>query len=193
MNIIEFFIPSEQVVCKSCGYVMGKNQLKDKCPACGVAAKMFEPYVERLSFFRRVVLFLDIHPVFVHFPQAFTFTILLLLALCLTLSGSLRDMLLATLKTLSFCLPFTVAATIAAGLFDGKIRFRKVTTPILIKKIYIGSSFFILSFVNLCVVSLMPVSKVVLAGSLVLVFLCFLCTLVLGLLGAKLMNSRFPG
>ncbi|MFA6291197.1 MAG: hypothetical protein WC637_05410 [Victivallales bacterium] len=193
MNIIEFFVPSEQVVCKSCGYVMGKNQLRDKCPACGVAAKMFEPYVEKISFYRRVVLFLDIHPIFVHFPQAFTFTSLVLVILCLSISGSLQSTLLATLKTLSFCLPITVAASIAAGLFDGKTRFRKVTTPILKKKICIGSLFLILSFANLFLLLCQPVSKSVLTGSLILVFLCFLCTLMLGLLGARLMNSKFPG
>jgi O-antigen/teichoic acid export membrane protein len=154
---------------------------------------MFEPYVEKISPYRKLVLTLDIHPVLVHFPQAFTFTILVLVVLCLILSGALGDTLLATFKTLSFCLPFTVAATIAAGLFDGKIRFRKVTTPILKKKIHISSVFFILSVANLFLVLYMPVSKAVLTGSLILVFLCFICSLILGLLGVKLLNSKFPG
>lgn len=39
----------ELVRCKSCGFIMEKGKLKDKCPACGVAAKMFEPYIEKVS------------------------------------------------------------------------------------------------------------------------------------------------
>lgn len=193
MNFMELLVPSELVVCKSCGFVMGKNQLKDKCPACGVAAKMFEPYVEKTSQYRRLLLKMEIHPVFVHFPQAFTFTVLVLGILCLIISGGLRDMLLATFKTLSFCLPFTVLLSIGAGLFDGKIRFRKVTTPILKRKIQISSAFLILSSANLFVVICTPVTNAVLTTCLILIFLCFICTMLLGLLGVKLLNSKFPG
>ena len=86
-----------------------------------------------------------------------------------------------------------MAATIVAGLLDGKIRFRKVTTPILMKKIYISGLFFILSFVKLYAVCFMPASKTVLTGGLVLISLCFICTILLGFLGVKLLNSKFPG
>ena len=32
--------------CKACGYVTREGKIKDVCPACGVPAKMFEPYTD---------------------------------------------------------------------------------------------------------------------------------------------------
>ncbi|HCE46994.1 MAG TPA: hypothetical protein DET40_25890 [Lentisphaeria bacterium] len=193
MNLMELIVPNELVVCKACGYVMGRNSLKDKCPACGVAAKMFEPYVEKISRYRRVVFFLDIHPILVHFPQAFTFTMLVLSALCLLMPDGREGLLVPTLKTLSLCLPFTVFLAAAAGLFDGRTRFRKVTTPLLVKKIYIGGFFLVLSTVNAYMAVTMAVSTKTLAGMLFVISGCFVCTFLLGLIGAKLMNSKFQG
>ena len=193
MNLLELIVPNELVICKACGYVMGKNSLKDKCPACGVAAKMFEPHVEKISRYRRVILFLDLHPILVHFPQAFTFTMLVLSALCILMPGGRELLLVPTLKTLSICLPFTVFLAAAAGLFDGRTRFRKVTTPLLEKKIYMGGLFLLLSAVNACMAVSMAVSTEMLAGMMLVIFGCFICTLFLGLIGAKLMNSKFQG
>ena len=31
---------TKMVRCKSCGYLMPEGKLKDKCPACGVPAKV---------------------------------------------------------------------------------------------------------------------------------------------------------
>jgi len=193
MNLMELIVPNELVVCRACGYVMGRNSLKDKCPACGVAAKMFEPYVEKISLYRRVILFLDIHPILVHFPQAFTFTMLVLSALCVLIPDGREGLLVPTLKTLSICLPFTVFLAVAAGLFDGKTRFRRVTTPLLVKKIYIGGIFLVLSAGNAYIAVSMSVSTKMLAGMLLVIFGCFICTFFLGLTGAKLMNSKFQG
>jgi len=193
MNLMEMIVPGELVVCKACGYVMGKNSLKDKCPACGVAAKMFDPYVEKISRYRRVIFFLDIHPILVHFPQAFTFTTLVLSVICLLMPGGREGLLVPTLKTLSICLPFTVLLAAAAGFFDGKIRFRKVTTPLLVKKIYIGGFFLLLSAVNAYMAVSMAVSTKMLAEMMIVTFCCFICTFFLGLIGAKLMNSKFQG
>ncbi len=193
MDLLELIAPEERVVCKACGYVMGRKWLKDKCPACGVAAKMFEPYSDRISRYRRIIFFFDIHPILVHFPQAFTFTMLVLSVLCLLLPGGRDGLLVPTLKTLSICLPLTVILAVSAGLFDGKTRFRKVTTPLLVKKIYLASLFIALSAANACMAACMTVSTRMLAGMLLVIFGCFLCTCILGLIGAKLMNSKFQG
>ena len=86
----------EYVVCKSCGYVMEKGKLHDVCPACGVPAKMFEPYAERLSPRRRLILSLDLHPITVHFTQAFAITLPLLCLAALLVTGLLRATIAAT-------------------------------------------------------------------------------------------------
>ena len=39
--------------CKACGYVTCEGKIKDVCPACGVPAKMFEPYTDPVSEKRR--------------------------------------------------------------------------------------------------------------------------------------------
>jgi uncharacterized membrane protein len=193
MKPMEWLVPSDPVICKSCGYVMDKQRLGERCPACGVPAKMFEPDTERISAYRKLVFALSIHPILVHFPQAFTFTILVLSALCLLVSGSVRQLLLATLTTLSVCLPFTLILAVLAGLFDGKTRFRRLTTQLLKSKVAISSVFLLLACGNLYLALFASRSGGVLTGMLVLSIGCFICTIVLGLIGSRLMNAKFPG
>jgi hypothetical protein len=124
---------------------MEKGKVGDRCPACGVPAKMFLPHDERISPRRKLLLSLDIHPVLVHFPQAFTATILLLSIAGAAIHGTLHPIIQSTLRMLGVLLPFTVVLSFASGLFDGKIRFRKVITPLLIKKMILGGSYFLVS------------------------------------------------
>ena len=41
------------------------------CPACGMPAGAFEPYRERVSDYRKLILDLDIHPIAIHLSQTF--------------------------------------------------------------------------------------------------------------------------
>ena len=50
------------VRCKSCGFITRSASVKEVCPACGVPARMMEPYTDPLSEKRRRFA-LDIHPV----------------------------------------------------------------------------------------------------------------------------------
>ena len=184
----------ELVICKTCKFVMKKSALGDKCPACGVPAKMFEDYTDNVSDLRSFFISLDMHPVFAHFPQAFTFTVLLLSIVCLLVQeGGVRELLVATLKTLGICLPFTVALTFAAGLFDGRIRFKRLRTPLLLKKIVIGAFFMVMSTGGAVLILFKPISPSVLCGITALSFGSFLCSVALGLLGVKLLNAKLPG
>jgi len=195
MNPLSFLAPEEQTICKACGFVMAKGSLRDKCPACGVPASKFEPYEEKTSRFRRIALALDLHPILVHFPQAFTATVLLFAAACVPLPpGALRDALLTTLKVLSIALPFTLLAAVAAGAFDGKIRFRKLKAPMLRMKIYISVAFLAIATANALLVGLAPsLSTAALIGSLALSAGGMACGSVLGMMGVKLLNAKFPG
>ena len=57
--------------CKPCGYIIKEQDLGQVCPACGMPKSAFEPYKENISPKRKFILGLDLHPIAVHFPQAF--------------------------------------------------------------------------------------------------------------------------
>jgi hypothetical protein len=180
--------------CKACGFVIDQGEIKDVCPACGVPSKMFEPYTHPVSLKRRRILDLHTHPVLVHFPQAFALTLFLLSAALFLAPANIQGDLDSTVKVLSFLLPFFVAGAIAAGLMDGKLRFRKVTTPLLKKKIILSLVFFITSI---------ALAALALSGQLLvfpihifyslLTIIASLCGALLGLIGGKLLDAKFPG
>lgn len=180
--------------CKACGFVIDQKKIKDVCPACGVPAKMFEPYTDPLSLKRRRILDLHIHPVLVHFPQAFALTLLLLSGAAFFVPAVVQRMLSSTITVLSFLLPFFVCAAIAAGLLDGKIRFRKVTTPLLKKKIILSIIFFISSVaMTALALSGQPFMFSTHIIYILLAMVVVLCGTLLGLIGGKLYDAKFPG
>lgn len=183
----------EYLVCKSCGFVMAKDRLKDKCPACGVSSKMFVPYTENISAFRKSILSLDLHPVLVHFPQAFVITILFLSLLELVANGIIQEKVLSAIAVLGFALPFVIIAAFSAGLLDGKIRFRRVTTQILSRKIIFGSLFFIFSVGIFILSVMMPITWSTIWMISGLALLASGCATILGLLGSSITNAKFPG
>lgn len=183
------------VRCKACGYVMEAGKVGDKCPACGVSSKQFEPYDDKLSDGRRRLISLDIHPVVVHMPQAFAASLVILAALLAALGeGPLRVELLDAATVLGAVLPFSVAAAFAAGLFDGKLRFRRVTTPVLIRKMIVGGFFFLASLAGGgLVVFASLASKAALAGFAAMELLSLAAGSTLGIWGSRLVGARLPG
>jgi uncharacterized membrane protein len=173
---------------------MEKSKLRDKCPACGVAAKMFEPYTEKISPKRKLILSLDLHPILVHFPQAFIISIFTLSLIALAAQGSLRATIASAITVLGVALPFVVAGAFVAGLIDGKVRFRRVTTPILKQKMALGALFFLFSCGILAAVLLQHMAA---SAPIIIVALLSLpalgCATLLGLLGTSILNSKFPG
>lgn len=180
----------QMVICKSCGYIMAQGKVKDDCPACGVKAKMFIPHDERISDKRKFLLMLDLHPVMVHFSQAYTATILVLSLLALLVKPGWVERITAVVIVLGYALPFTVVATFVSGMFDGKIRFRKVTTPLLIKKMALASACFVLTCGVFVCVMCNPLPLGLIA---VLCALAMTCSSILSVWGVSLLNSRFPG
>jgi len=185
---------AEMVICKACGYVMEKGRVRDTCPACGVPAKMFQPHDERISPKRKLILSLDIHPVMVHFPQAFTGTILLLSLAGMIVRAPFIAFIDATVRTLGILLPLTIVLAFGAGIFDGKTRFRKVKTPILIRKMIFGAVFFMFGCGISAATIAMPVAS--LSFNIVVAVLsvgALGCATYLGFAGTSLLNARFPG
>lgn len=180
----------QMVICKSCGYIMPLGKVKDDCPACGVKAKMFIPHDERISEKRKFLLMLDIHPILVHFTQAYTGTIMALSLLALIVKPGWLERISAVVTVLGYVLPFTVIAAFAAGMFDGKIRFRKVTTPLLVKKMVLSTLYFALTCGVFVCVLFNPLPWAIIA---VLSAMAMTCASILGFWGVSLLNSRFPG
>lgn len=182
---------AELVKCKACGFTIEKGKLGELCPACGVPKSAFEEYEPKISESRRKILDFHIHPVLVRFPQAFSISLLFFILINLFFPNFLRTEILNSIYILSLLLPFVVLASILGGLLDGKIRFKKLNTPHLKKKIIVGIIFLILSWIQFIIVLSIPVDAV-------LIYLLFsnlggvLCGGYLGLIGGTLLEAKLP-
>ena len=185
---------AQLIKCKACGYVAKEGSVTDVCPACGVPAKMFEPYKDPLSEKRRRALDIHLHPVMVHFPQASAFALPALALLALFTPPAISSPLVDTIKVISFFLPLLIIVAFLTGIFDGKIRFKKITTPFLKIKMIIGGFFLILSLALIVVAfSHRFPSSPAMEAFLVLALLAAGCGMALGFIGGKLLTAKFPG
>jgi rubredoxin len=182
------------MICSVCGYIIKEGHKGDACSACGAAKTAFQPYTDKMSPKRRKILDLHVHNILVHFPQAFSLLMLFLIVVSLFLQGSAKSEFITTFKILSIFLPFSVIVSIISGVIDGKNRFKRITTPILKKKIALAILFFIFS---IGVVLLLNVSSLTpglpLKLLIVLTGICALCSLFLGYNGGRLSGKEVPG
>lgn len=185
---------AELIKCKSCGFVMETSGLKDVCPACGVPAKMFEPFTDPVSDKRRMILGMHIHPIIVHFPQAFGAALFLLSAAVFFIQGQLRMDIFTASKVMAFFLPVVLVLSFITGIFDGAIRFRKIKSPYLIVKIIWAVQYLILSVVFFAVLLKWGYNSTTSIAVLTLVGAGMLASsTVLGIIGTKLLDAKFPG
>ena len=181
------------VRCKACGFIMDENHLKDVCPACGLPKTVFEPYTKKISPKRKFIIDQHIHPVSVHFPQVFIILIVILLLLSLFVGNTLEMELLAAAKLSILVLPFSVLLGLTTGLIDGKARFKKLTTPLLLKKIRVAIIFQILSIVIFGLYLSNGFTEVNKAVIIVLGILATGCGVYLGKTGSSMFDSILPG
>ncbi len=182
------------MICSVCGYIINEEYKGDICPACGAAKTAFQPYVDRMSPKRRKILNLHMHNILVHFPQAFSLFMLFLIVMSIFLKGSAESEFLVSFKILAIFLPFSVAVSIISGVIDGKNRFKRITTPILKKKIVVAILFFICSLGVPLLLNISNISPVLLLRLLiVLTGICAFCSLFLGYNGGRLSGTEIPG
>jgi uncharacterized membrane protein len=181
------------VRCRTCGFVMEKGRLKDVCPACGVLAKLFEPYEPRMSEARRKVLGFHIHPILVHFPQALGALILLFAAGLFAVNEPLRSDLYTALTVLAVLQPLFVLLSFVSGLVDGKLRYRRTTTPLLRLKTGLGIALFVLSLAVPAALRFTGGTSMGLILVTVLALGGFACSILLGLKGASLAEGAVAG
>ena len=179
--------------CKACGFVISESKIKDVCPACGLPKSVFEEYEERISQKRKLILGLDLHPIAVHFPQALATLSAVFLAVGLLLEGSLAAELLSAARLLLILLPFSVLVAIIVGILDGKTRFRRLKTPLLVRKMILAVILLVLSVI-VCALVLRSELKTETAGVvLVLLLGCIGCEIGLGKTGVRLICARVRG
>ena len=184
---------SQLLRCKPCGYIIKEKYLGQVCPACGMPKSAFEPYKENISPKRKFILGLDLHPIAIHFPQAFATILTLILIINILLTSFYAKELVIVSRFLSVILPFTVIGAIISGIIDGKVRFKKIGTSALIKKIIIGAIFLLIS-VSISLIAIFSgfKSQFKIYG-LLLSIACVACSIILGTIGKKLMYAKLKG
>jgi len=180
--------------CKVCGFVLKSKTLPDLCHACGFKGKIFEEFEPTVSAKRRKAMELHAHSALVHFPIAIITYIFFINLFILAKVIALHSVFAASLEAMILLLPFVTLFGMLSGLYDGKLRFKKINTPLLKKKILlsvllivISTSLFILQITM--EIDQSSYSLLILAYSIVL----FSFVTVLGLLGGTLLNSKVRG
>ena len=180
--------------CKVCGFIYKSKTLPDLCPACGFKGKIFEEYEPTVSAKRRKALDLHAHPALVHFPIAVITYIFFINLFILAKIIPWHSVFAASLKAMVWLLPFVTLIGMLSGLYDGKLRFKKINTPLLKNKllfsillIVVSTSLFVLQYV--LELDQSSFSLLILAHSLVLLGL----VTSLGLIGGTLLDSKVRG
>jgi len=181
------------VRCKVCGFIMEEKNLKDVCPACGVPKTAFVEFKYNISEKRQQVLSLHLHPISVHFPEAIAVFLAGFICLSFIMSGSLSNDLIIVNKTLAIIFPITIIAASISGIYDAKVRFKKLSPPYIKIKIYLGIALFVSSILTLILIQSSSYSTVVKAILVVLAFVNLGLSAVLGKIGGTLIDSKMPG
>lgn len=184
---------SELVRCRPCGYVMEADKLGDVCPACGMPRKVFEPYRERVSNNRLMILNLDLHPIAIHFSQAFVGAIPLLFLFTALFPGFYHQELTIVNKVMIIALPFTMILALSSGMIDGYTRFKTFNTPLLVRKLILSGVITILSGIASAIVIFNGLTAKNTTAVILLLLGCLVCAVTLGLLGKRLLNVILPG
>lgn len=181
------------VRCKVCGFIMEEKNLKDVCPACGVPKTAFVEFKYSISEKRQQILSMHLHPISVHFPEAIAVFLTGFLCLAFLLSGTISDDLIIVNKTLSIIFPITIIVGFISGLYDAKIRFKKLSPPYIKIKIYLGVFLFISSILTLVLLQSSSYTALIKTILIILAIINLgLCT-VLGKIGGTLIDSKMPG
>jgi hypothetical protein len=179
----------ELVRCRPCGFVIEADKLGDVCPACGLPRKVFEPYRERVSRNRLLLLNFDLHPIAIHLSQALVIAIPILAIITNFFKQFQPEILNHVLVFSVFVFPFTLVLAIITGVIDGLTRFKTLATPILRVKIIF--SLIILSL-SVALFFVAPHGDLYIL-TIVLGILSLGAGFQLGLWGKKLINVILPG
>jgi len=177
--------------CKVCGYVGDEKEMKGLCPACAAPATAFEPAEQPKDVKRETLLRMHLHPVTVHFPQAFALSALALAVAALAPGGELREKLSLSIALVSFALPLTGLAGVISGLFDARLRFKNKFGPRVKIKIVLGTVFLTASIAAAVLVNF-ETGDTADITALLLYLVCLVCSVLLGMKGSTLLGAKRP-
>lgn len=180
--------------CRVCGYVVERKDAPGICPACGVKGKIFEEYESPISKKRRIALELNIHSIMVHLPIAFVSSMFLISVLRIIGFFSDQSVFMGMLRAIILILPFSAIFATIAGMIDGKLRFKRIRTPLLKKKLVLACFFILISislfvFHNFLDLHQSSYNIIVLICSIILLGIAT----PLGLIGGRLIDSKVRG
>ena len=182
-------IDEQLVRCRPCGYVMKESDLGDVCPACGLPRSVFEPYREKVSPNRLLILSLDIHPIAIHLSQTFVALTPALIIFHLIFPDFHETIIHSVINFSVFALPFSLILSFISGLVDGITRFKTLRTPMLRSKIIFSSAILILASIQLIIFIPSEYTWITVLLSLAALG----CAVKLGLLGKHLIDVILPG
>ncbi len=110
------------------------------CPACGAPGTSFVPYIVNVEEKRLKLLQMDLHPISTHFGVGGTMLLTLVFFISLAFP-TIFGISLGYGGVLDFFVilqPVFIGLTALAGLFDGKLRYKKYSTTFLKRKIYLA-------------------------------------------------------
>lgn len=181
------------VRCKVCGFIMEEKALEGVCPACGVPKTAFVEHKLNINEKRQAILDLHIHPITVHLPEATAIFMVGFMIIAFLAAGTIKDNLETANKILSFFFPITILVAIFSGIYDGKIRFKKLSPPYLKLKIYLGIVLLVTSIISAVLFQIyfsnFAAKIIIFVLSLINLVLCA----IIGKVGGKLMESKMPG
>ncbi|NQU21551.1 MAG: rubrerythrin [Candidatus Nealsonbacteria bacterium] len=184
---------SSLVRCKACNYITRESKLGEVCPACGFQRSVFEPYEDKVSPRRRFLLNLDLHPILVHFPQAFVSMLPPLILANLLLPSFYEKELAVVTSFTALLLPLTTVGAFLSGLFDARIKLKRLSPPALIRKIAAGSALLLFSAVGGVIVALQGFTAETRIYVLLLSLASLACAVLLGMMGKRLIPVVLPG
>ena len=172
---------------------MRERKLKEVCPACGLRRSVFEPYEEKVSARRRFILDLDLHPILVHFPQTFATILPPLLLATMLLPRFYGQELVVVASFTALVLPAAAVGALISGLVDARVKLKTLRTPALVRKIAAGCGLLLFSAMAALIVAFdgcQPGNRV---WILALSVASFVCAVLLGMMGKKLIPVIRPG
>ena len=184
---------SKLVRCRACGYILEERKVGEVCPACGLKRSVFEPYEDKVSRRRRFLLDLDFHPILVHFPQTFASILPPLILANLLFPAFYAEQLVAVISFAALVLPLGCVGALASGLFDAKLKLKRLGTPAVIRKIAAGSALLLISAANALIVASLGFRPQTRVYVLALSLACLVCAVLLGMMGKKLIPVIMRG
>lgn len=183
-------------ICRLCGYIY-KGKPSGPCPACGAPASSFVPYVLGLDAKRYNLLRMDLHPIATHWGVGVAVLLFLDFLVVILINPVIFNIKLGyggVLDFLALILPIFVGLTALLGYFDGKLRYKKIKTKFLMRKLWLACIYFGVSIAIpiFDFTSGMGTNLTFVAIEGVLIFAAVILASILGMIGRELTCNAVP-